>query len=98
MTEIPRTSERHGFEEYYFMCDCSSDEHTIRFGYDTEEGELHMHVLLHQYHPWYERIWKGIRYVFGYQSKYGMFDSTIIRKEDADRLIALLQKVRDTEG
>lgn len=95
MTDIPRTSERHGFEEYYFSCDCSTDEHTIRFTFDSHDGDLFVAVHLQPQYRWYQRIAAAIKYICGYRSKYGEFDTTLIRKEDAGRLIALLEKFRD---
>lgn len=94
MSEIQKTSEYNGFEEYYFSCECSTDEHTIRFTYDKEDGDLYMSVFLHHRNAWYQRIWIALKYVFGYKCKYGHFDNTLVRKDDAGRLIALLEKFR----
>jgi hypothetical protein len=40
------------------------------------------------------RIYRSIKYIFGYRSKYGCFDSFNLRYEDADRMIGLIQKFK----
>jgi hypothetical protein len=38
----------------------------------------------------WRRVWYGVRYVFGYKSRYGAWDSTIVTVEDARKLRGLL--------
>ena len=77
----------------YFECDCGSVEHTLRFVLDTREGELHTEIYLRQWHPWWKRVWLAVRYVFGYRSQHGHWDSWMLKREDAPRLRALLDKL-----
>ena len=66
---------------HYIICACSSDEHTLRlmhFKSDPKAGndfdEVYWSVYLNAY-PWYKRLWIAVRYVFGYRSKFGDWDS-----------------------
>jgi hypothetical protein len=43
--------------------------------------EIHLVPLV-----WYKRLWLGIKYIFGYQSRYGAFDEFIFNPNDARRL------------
>jgi hypothetical protein len=75
-----------GFEKHHFDCDCGSDEHTFKFTFDTEEGELYLSAYLNQYHNVFKRIWVAVKYVFGYTSKYGHWDTVMLSKNDTERL------------
>ena len=77
----------------FFDCACLSEEHTLRFDlwdWTPEPPELYLSVFLNQWRPWYGRLWVAIKYLFGYKCRYGHWDNTIIRVEDAPRLQQLL--------
>lgn len=69
-----------------FICDCNSLEHSYAFWYDEEENELHFMPHLITYRNIFKRILVAIKYIFGYKSRYGDFDSMIINKEDYEKL------------
>jgi hypothetical protein len=80
-----------------FICDCYSTEHQIVIYYSEYEDStgkkypmVYFHVHLNKPRFW-DRLRNGIRYIFGYQCRYGAFDEFIFNPEDADRL----QKVVD---
>lgn len=78
----------------YFECVCGTDEHTLRFKLDTHDPndvELYTSVFLNQYRGFFKRLWIAVKYLFGYKCKYGHWDCTMIKLEDADRLIKLLE-------
>lgn len=80
-------------EMHYFECECRSDEHAIRFLYDPEDGSITVSTFLgHAGAGFFGRLWKAAKYVCGYRCKYGHFDSTILRAEDKERLVALLSR------
>lgn len=82
----------------YFECSCYSPEHTLRFMlHSPEDPEIFVHVFLGP-DPLFKRIWNAIKYVFGYRCRYGHFDEFILRPEDAERLIALLQEYKTADG
>lgn len=83
-------------ETHYFECECYSDEHALKFTFDPDDGELYLSVFL-QKRPFFKRLWAAIKYVFGYKSKYGDFESgTVFKPEDLEKLanLALRSKER----
>ena len=86
-------------ETHYSECSCTDAEHTIRwqrckkeFLEDDEEPEVYCSVYLRKYKNFFQRVRYGIKYMFGYQSKYGAFDCTLLDKEEAQKLIDFLTK------
>ncbi len=75
---------------HYFDCTCGSTEHTLRFTLDKAENELHTDVFLNQYRPIWQRVWTGLKYIFGYKCKYGHWDCWVLNKSDAARLRNML--------
>ena len=84
----------------HFECDCGSDEHTLRFtlNLDPDDTVIYTSVFLHQWRPWWKRWWIALRYACGYKCKYGHWDCFQLRREDADRLKALLDKLSNALG
>ena len=82
-------------EKHYFDCQCDCNEHVLRFTLDPADGEVWLETYLNGYHSWYQRAWIALKYVFGYQSRYGAFDCTLLRPEDYVRLQALLARSAD---
>jgi hypothetical protein len=79
----------------YFECSCKSPEHTIHAEFwDEEPKMLCLYVNLTK-EVWYKRIWKGIKYIFGHQCRYGQFDEFIIEKKDADEWLNLIAKLKE---
>ena len=77
--------------EILLVCDCSSCEHQLIVSWNNDDNEVYVHVHLANYSGFWKRLWHGLKYAFGYKSRYGAFDEVILRKEDADNL----QKVVD---
>ena len=80
-------------ETIYFECQCESPEHTLRFVYDPDYNELYTEVLLSQYRNIFKRIWTAIKYIFGYECRYGHFDCWMLKVEDCNGIKDLLNKV-----
>jgi hypothetical protein len=90
------------FGSEYFGCECHSDEHTLRFTFDTEpdagEPELYTSILLESEMPWYKRIVAATKYVFGYyKCKYGHFGCWSLKPCDVDRMLEMLNRFKETE-
>jgi hypothetical protein len=77
-------------ENQHYDCACYSDEHTLRFTLDPEDGDIYASQFMNHWFPWWKRVWVGLRYVFGYKCKYGHFDCWIMRDEDAEKLRGML--------
>lgn len=77
---------------YYLECACSSVEHTLRFVLDKDDDEIYVEMHLNPCLPWYKRVWQAVRYVFGYRCKYGHWNCTVINREGAKKLRAILDE------
>ncbi len=81
----------------FFVCDCHSPEHTLRFNLndDPDDPQIYTSVFLSQYRSWYARVWIAIKYVFGYKCRYGHFDCFLMKPEDVPRFKRLLDRLED---
>ena len=82
-----------GKVNYYFdayECQCSSSEHIITFKFDNNSKdwppELFGEIHLCQSNGFFKRLWHAVKFVFGYKSKYGNFDTFIFKPEDLPHL------------
>jgi len=83
-------------DEQYFTCACSSMEHTLRLSYYDDE-EIYLEIFLDS-GPWYKRLVNGIKYIFGFKSRYGDFGCWGLRPSDATRMKEMLEKyLEDSE-
>lgn len=74
------------------ICQCHSTDHQLIFLYDEDKDEngnitdktvyIHIHLAKHSF---WKRLFYGIKYIFGYKSRYGAFDEFIIKPEDANK-------------
>jgi len=84
-------------EKDIIICQCNSSEHQILFLYSEDDGYPMVFVHIHlNKQPLMKRIKNGIKYIFGYQSRYGMFDEFIVNPEDIGKfkkIVEYLNKV-----
>ena len=67
--------------EEIILCQCESPEHMMLFR--TIEGDDDVFVTFHlKKLPFLQRLIIGIKYIFGYTSRYGDFDELLLRPED----------------
>jgi len=84
-------------ENEFFVCECNSDEHTLRFMLDPgsskpgDYADLGTSVFLWEWR-WPKRLWIALKYLFGYKCRYGHWDCFTLRLEDAERLRALVDR------
>ena len=73
------------------ICECHSVEHQLIFRYDKEYNDVYISVHLYDYHTgikgFFIRLWRGIKYAFGYKCKYGAWDEIIVEKEKFKKII-----------
>lgn len=73
-------------ERQVMICECHSAEHQVIFWYDEEDGDLYCEPHLTTRCNFFRRLWYGLKYAFGYKSKFGAWDETIFKKEDLKKL------------
>jgi len=77
-----------------FVCECHSLDHQFAIWYDDELNQINIEPHLSTNKNFLKRIAHGIKYMFGYKSRYGDWDSTIINNDDIPKLIKYLNKVK----
>ena len=81
-------------EKESFFCACYSFEHQAHFWYNEEWNSIFVYFSLIPSRNLFKRIWYAIKYVFGYQSRFGQYDEFIINNDDLDRYIEYFKKVK----
>ena len=92
---------------YWFECHCYDDEHTVRFTLDKgfyvrddgkdseyERPELYMSTFMSTGTFW-TRLKMGIKYIFGYKSRYGNFGNWTLCEDDIGKLSYLLADYKE---
>ena len=74
--------------EEILVCACSSVEHQIVISKDEEDKIVYCEIHLAKL-PFLKRLWKGIKYIFGYKCVFGNFEEFIFSKDHGDKLIEL---------
>ena len=77
-------------ERRIFICDCNSLEHQVAFWYDEDEKLLYIEPHLITHDNFFKRIWIGLKYVFGYRSRFGEFDEVVLSIESQRKLREML--------
>jgi hypothetical protein len=79
----------------YFECTCHSYEHAVTFtlALDDDDPGIYLSVYMDNRRGFWRRLWYGLRYAFGYQSRYGAFGNWTLQIEDAARLRGLLDRL-----
>ena len=84
-----------------FICECYNVEHQVVFSWFENDDVANVYATIHlRKKSFWTRLKYGIKYIFGYQSKYGAFDEFIFNAADAERLdkiVEFLKKSHDTE-
>ena len=91
------------------ICECHSTDHQfiLIYEYDEEKDEngnivkkipmCYVHINLTDYKNFWQRVKYGIKYIFGYKSRYGAFDEFIFNTEDAPKLQRLVDYLKEQE-
>lgn len=71
----------------WIICECSSLEHFMQISYEPDFDE-YVYVTIHLSElPFWKRLIFGIKYIFGYKSKYGNFEEIILGKKKLKKTI-----------
>ena len=76
------------------ICRCHSTEHQIVVSYNEEDKMLYLHIHLAERSFW-RRLKYGLKYIFGYHCKYGHWDEFIFNENDADKLQAMADALKE---
>ena len=80
----------------YFQCSVNGDQHIFKFTLNPDNGDFCLHTFLSQEHGFFARLWRGLKYAFGYNSKHGHWDKVEIDRKMAERLHRLTNEALDT--
>jgi hypothetical protein len=80
-----------------FVCECNYSAHQMIISYDDEIDDwdmVHVEIHLANYMNFWERLWHGLKYIFGYKSPTGAFDGLTLNPDDVDRLQEIVNHLR----
>ena len=76
-----------------FICQCSSIQHQVRFYiYDEDELGVQAHLVTHR--NFFKSLWVGLRYAFGYRSRFGEWDDMLMGVKDQETLYRVLHTMK----
>lgn len=79
-------------ERETFICNCHSLDHQVTVWWDDEDDTLYIEPHLITNRNFFQRLFYGLQYAFGYKSRYGAFDSMSFKSEDTKTLNSFLNK------
>ena len=82
----------------YVECQCGTVEHTLRFTWDDDPDwpEVYVDVHLGYHYGIFKRIWYGLKYIFGFKSRYGQFDEAILGHKEVTQIKELCDEWLET--
>jgi hypothetical protein len=72
----------------------------VLYSEDEIDGITYPMVYIHTHlnkRPFWQRVRYGLRYIFGYQSKYGAFDEFIINPDDVGGFENIVKYLKECE-
>ena len=81
-------------QKHVVLCDCHSPEHQFIIIKATRDQDVWLEIHLSQQPGFFNRLWIGLKYAFGYRSRYGDFDSILVSPEDQAKIVELLQNTK----
>ncbi len=84
-------------KELFVRCICGSLDHQLVMSWDPSEDEpqwqmLYIEIYLVSYQSFFQRLWRAVRYVFGYKCRYGNWDEMLVSPAKAVEMRQLLDK------
>lgn len=80
-------------EERILICACHSLEHMVMFWHDKEDGLVYVEVHLYTHEGFFKRLWRGLRFAFGYRCRYGEWDSVLLDEKSVITLREFLNSI-----
>ena len=87
------------FKTHILVCECNSSQHQLLFRYfeDDTDGEVYVETHLAK-KPFFERLIYGIKYILGYQSRFGAFDEVILGPQHINSLQCVVDHIKMVEA
>ena len=91
-------------KELFINCNCHAPEHILRFTYwPWEEDESDKYAKLIDLDiflespSFFRRVWRGVKYIFGFKTKYGSghFTEIILNKDSCKKMIDFFNETYD---
>jgi hypothetical protein len=83
-------------ENHYVTCSCQSSQHIIKFcfieNYAEENDVCWVDIQMIQWRSFWKRIYVAIKYIFGYEEKYGHWDCTQLSRDEVEKLKKFLDR------
>lgn len=84
-------------EVYYIECSCSVPNHLIQLVWcpgDSycAQGTLVINYQLDKKKNFFQRTWSAVKYIFGFDERWGHWHSTDIEEEEVNKLITFLEE------
>lgn len=99
MKKLTEKNKMKSIETSVLFCACYASEHQIIIHKDNifengyKEVILEPHLVTHN--NIFKRIWVAIKYIFGYKSRYGAWDSIIVTKDNYNVLKDVIEFLED---
>jgi len=77
----------------WFNCECGDAHHSIRFIYDPDECDIFFEFRVNNYKSFWKRLQAAFKYLFNVDNRDASYDTMIVRKDEAQKMIRILQKV-----
>lgn len=81
---------------YFFECQCTSAEHTVRFILNKQDKEIYVSMFLDHFQPWYKRVLIALKYIFKMPQGFNHyhFAECVLVEDDIDALEKMLKDFR----
>jgi hypothetical protein len=80
------------------ICDCNSLDHQLAIWWDDEDKLMYAYIHLGTRKNFFQRLAYGIKYTFGYKSRFGAWDEFIFSEEAEQSLQKFLDNARNSRS
>jgi len=90
-------NDKLGYNELLLRCECYDVSHIVSLGYfddDDDKDGFGITVAFKMSHPWYKRLWVGLKYIFGQRDKWGL-DTVSLNENDIDDIIDFMKEFKN---
>jgi hypothetical protein len=84
-------------ERKIFVCECHSLEHQVSFWYDEEDELVYIETHLTTHDNFFKRLWVGLKYAFGYKSRFGEWDEVLMGEDKQKELYEWFESKYNTK-